>query len=111
MSLDNDSSAAKRLYAAVRVFSARARNWQVVIRHDVTPDEQRDPTLISRRVYGRPDEYLVVMASAGIDSVDQEIPQTQLVLPTEPQLYKIKRDTGFESIAEYRQNGAPTWAK
>lgn len=108
---DIDSQAAKNLYREVRLFSERTKVWQVAIFHDVTPDELYDPTLVSERVYGRRDEYLVVMAAAGIDTVDQPLPQRQIVLPTEAQLYAIKRRAGFESLAEYRENDKPTWVE
>jgi hypothetical protein len=61
-------------------------------------------------VYGRRDEYLAVMAAAGIDNVDQPLKQKRLVLPTESQLYAIKRQTGFESIADLREGFGPVWA-
>lgn len=108
---DIDSQAAKSLYKLVRSFSERTKPWQVAIFHSVLPDEQWDATLVSQRVYGRRDEFLVVMAAAGIDTVDQPLPQKQIVLPTEGQLYTLKRRSGFESIPDYREDGKPTWAE
>jgi len=108
---DVDSQAAKDFYREVRRFSERTKLWEKAIFHEVTPDEMRDFTLVSARVYGRRDEYLAVMAAAGIDTVDQPLPQKTLVLPTDSQLSVIKRLTGFESRDEYRQDGKPTWSE
>lgn len=107
--LDSDSQAAKNFYREIRKFSERTNLWDVAVFHDVMPDEQRDPTLVSRRVYGRPDEYMAVMAAAGVDNIDMPLPLRQIVLPTEAQLYVIKRRAGFESIADYRDGGKPIW--
>jgi len=109
MSSDKNSQAAKSFYREVRLFSERTKPWEVAVFHEVTPDEIWDVTLVSRRVYGRPDEFLTIMAAAGIDTVDQGLSQKKLVLPTEAQLYAIKRRAGFESRDEYRQDGKPTW--
>jgi len=109
--IDKDTGAANRFYRAVRDFALRTKMWEQAIWHEVTPDEVMDPTLISQRVYGRRDEYLAVMAAAGISSPDVGIPMVRLTLPTEGQLMQIKRMAGFESIAEYRNSGAPVWAE
>ncbi|MGZ8220043.1 MAG: hypothetical protein ACXWT0_00195 [Methylobacter sp.] len=106
---DVNSQAAKNLYREVRAFSERTKGWDVAVFHDVLPDELWDATLVSQRVYGRRDEFLVVMAAAGIDTVDQPLPQRQIILPTEGQLYTLKRRSGFESLDDYRENGKPTW--
>lgn len=106
---DIDSQAAKDFYKAVRTFSERTKLWQSAIFHEVLLDEVWDATLISQRVYGTRDEFLTVMAAAGCDTVDMPIPQKQLTLPTQAQLYTMKRKAGFESIADYRENGKPTW--
>lgn len=108
--MDSDTRAAKTFYKEVRKFSANAKPWSAdAIFYDVSPDEAFDPTLISRRVYGRRDEYLAVMAAAGIDQVDQEITQRRIILPSDTLLSTLKRNAGFESIAAYRENGAPIW--
>lgn len=49
------------------------------------------------------------MAAAGIDSFDQALPQKVIVLPSERELIRIKRKTGFESQADLRENYAPLW--
>jgi hypothetical protein len=109
MNIDTNTQAAKNFYREVRQFSERTKSWEPALYHEITPDEIWDSTLVSKRVYGRRDEYLAIMAAAGIDTVDQPLPQKKLVLPTESQLYAIKRRAGFESREEYRENNAPTW--
>jgi hypothetical protein len=109
--LDQDTRAAKSLYREVRKFAERVNPWDATaIFYETKPDETFDLTLVSERVYGRRDEYLVVMAAAGLDSFDQPLTQKRIVLPNEGQLITIKRRAGFESIDEYRENGAPIWA-
>lgn len=111
MSIDNTTTAAKNFYRAVRDFSQRAKPWNTsAVFYQTTPDEAFDITLISRRVYGNPHETLCVMAACGLDTVDQEVTQKQIILPNASQLHFLKRRTGFESLPEYRQDGKPTWA-
>lgn len=110
--IDRDTRAAKAFYRELYRFAETTRPWDTTaIFYETLPDEQWDLTLVSERVYGRRDEYLAVMAAAGLDSVDQPLPQKRLVLPNEGQLHAIKRRTGFESMADYRENHAPTWAE
>ena len=108
---DQDSRAAASFYRAVRRFAETATGWQTnAIFYETKPDEKFDLMLISRRVYGRPDEYLAVMAAAGLDSVDQELKQRRIILPNEHTLMSIKRECNFESIPDLREDGAPLWA-
>lgn len=107
---DQDTRAAKSFYREVRTFAEQAKAWDSnVIFYETLPDEALDLSLVSSRVYGRRDEYLAVMAAAGLDTFDQPLPQRRICLPNEGALIAIKRRTGFESVDEYRQNGAPTW--
>lgn len=107
--MDKDPRAAKSFYRDVRKFAQATKPWQDQITYETKPDEVRDLTLVSQRVYGRRDEVLVVMAAAGLDTADQPLTQRRLVLPTEGQLYAMKRRAGFESIGSYREDGAPVW--
>ena len=107
--IDTNTQAAKDFVIAVKKFAERNKPWELALYHEVLPDEVLDPTLVSARVYGRRDEYLVIMAAAGIDTFDKPLPIKKLVLPTEGQLYILKRNTGFESRDEYRENNQPTW--
>ena len=109
--IDADTQAAKSFYREIRLFSERTQPWQQAIRYETKPDEAWDFTLVSERVYGRRDEYLTIMAAAGIDTVDQPLSQKRLVLPTPAQLYAIKRKTGFESQSELRDNFRPIWVE
>jgi hypothetical protein len=109
--LDQDTRAAKSFYREVRKYAESIKPWDTTaIFYETKPDEAFDLTLVSQRVYGRRDEYLTVMAAAGLDSIDQPLPQKRIVLPNEGQLIAIKRRTGFESIADLREAGAPSWA-
>jgi len=110
--LDQDTRAAKAFYREMRKFAERVKPWDTTaIFYETKPDEIYDLTLVSRRVYGRRDEFLAVMAAAGIDTVDCPLPQKRIALPNEGQLLSIKRRTGFESVADLREGGAPTWAQ
>jgi hypothetical protein len=110
--IEKDTRAAKSFYGEVRRFAEGAKPWDTTaIFYETKPDEVFDLTLVSRRVYGRPDEFLAVMAAAGLDAFDQPLPQKRIVLPSEGRLYAIKRRTGFESIPGYREDFAPTWAE
>lgn len=107
--IDKNSTAAKSFYKDVRKFAERTKSWQPHVSYETTPDEEFDLSLVSLRVYGRRDEFLAIMAAAGLDMVDQPLTPRRLTLPNEGQLYEMKRRAGFESIADYRFNQAPTW--
>lgn len=110
--IDQDTRAAAAFWREVRKFAERAQPWTTsAFFYEIKPDEIYDPSLVSRRVYGRRDEYLAVMAACGIDSVDQALPQKRIALPDEGELNRIKRKVGFESRSDYRENFAPTWAE
>lgn len=111
MSIDANSQAARTFYRLVRDFAQGVKPWDEAIYHDVAPDERWDVTLVSRRAYGRRDEYLAVMAAAGLDTIDQPLEQRRLVMPTEARLRQLKIAAGFESRARYREDGRPTWAE
>jgi hypothetical protein len=106
---DINSQAARAFYREIRTFAERTKSWQTAIFYETKPDERWDLTLVSFRVYGRRDEYLTVMAAAGIDVFEQELKQKQLILPTESQLSAIKRKYGFESVSDLREDFKPTW--
>lgn len=87
--------AAAELARRVADFSQRTPDWAECIIYETKPDERWDLTLVSRRVYGTPDEFLAVMAAAGLDTVEQELTERRLVLPTREQLRELKRLAGF----------------
>lgn len=108
--LDRDTRAAKSFYREVRKFAESVKEWDgSAIWYETKPDEMYDLTLVSQRVYGRRDEVLAVMAAAGLDMPYQPLPQKRIALPSNGLLMDIKRRTGFESVAQYRKSGAPTW--
>ena len=109
MTIDNNTAAATAFYALVRKFAQRTQPWETAIFYHTKPDETWDLTLVSERVYGNRDEYLTIMAAAGIDCVDMPLKQIMLTLPTASQLYAMKRRAGFESQAYLRNRQAPTW--
>jgi len=87
-----DAHALAHFYRQVRRLAENAQPWHSgLIWHTVTPDEVFDLFLVARRVYNRPDECFTVMAAAGLDSVDDPLPQTKITLPDESTLLKIKR--------------------
>ena len=108
--LDRNTQACKSFYREVHKFAEITKPWEPAIIYETKPDEELDLTLVSHRVYGRDDEYLTIMAAAGLYSVEQRLKQTRLVLPTESQLNIIKRSVGFESQSELREDFAPVWA-
>lgn len=108
--IDTNTVAAKNFYKAVQIFAERTKAWEPKISYETKPDERWDVSKVSQRVYGRRDEVLCIMAAAGLDTVGQPLIQKRLTLPTEGQLYAMKRAAGFESVAQYRENFAPTWA-
>ena len=108
--MDNDTRSALDFYREVRNFSIKARPWTVALWHEIKPDEQWDTTLISERVYGTRAEHLAVMAAAGLDTVEAPLKiGVKIALPTQEQLYQIKRRTGFESVHDWREGGSPVW--
>ncbi len=109
--IDNNTNAARAFYQAIRTFSERTQPWEIAIFYETKPDERFDITLVSQRVYGNRFEFLAVMAAAGLDMVDQPLPQKRIVLPTISQLFTIKRKVGFESDPDKRKDFAPTWLR
>lgn len=87
---------------AVRRFSVQTPDWGSAVRYETKPDERHDITLIAERVYGDRNEFMVIFAAAGLDTLEQVIPEQRLVLPTRAQLQAIKRDTGYLTDAEKR---------
>ena len=82
------------LYKRIRQFALETPDWATAIRYHTKPDEKHDLTLIARRVYGLPNEWPVIMAAAGLQSVDEPLNEQLLVLPTLAQLQTLKRELG-----------------
>jgi hypothetical protein len=102
--LDAQSTAAARFYREVRDFAVKTPVWGEALRYHTKPDERCDITLASRRVYGRRDEFMVIAAAAGLDSVEQPMPEQLLVLPTEQQLRALKTRAGFRNLDSQRDS-------
>lgn len=93
--IENNTASVAILYRLARDFAAKTPVWGTALRVQTTPEMRWDMTLVSRAAYGRVDEFIVVMAAAGLDSVEQEIKEQLLVLPTEAQLRDMKASAGF----------------
>lgn len=87
---------------AVRTFSLRVSSLGEALRYETKPDERHDITLIAERVYGNRSEYMAIFAAAGMDTLEQTLPEQTLVLPTRAQLQSIKRQTGYLTDEERR---------
>jgi hypothetical protein len=95
-------TAAGNFYRMVRDFAQRQKPWAECILYRTLPDEKLDITLAARRVYGTPDEFLTIMAAAGMDSVEQEMPEQDLILPTARQLLELKALAGIATLSSER---------
>jgi len=85
------------LVKLVGEFAQRQPAWAERVVHQTLPDERWDMTLTSQRVYGNRDEFLTVMAAAGLDSPEQELTERVLILPTARQLALLKARAGFNA--------------
>lgn len=79
------------LHKRIRQFALETPSWGTAIRYHSKPDERYDLTLIARRVYGLPEEWPIIMAAAGLQSVDEPLNEQLLILPTLSQLQTLKR--------------------
>lgn len=82
------------LVKRLRQFATETPSWATAIRYHTKPDERFDLTLVARRVYNLPNEWPVIMAAAGLQSVDEPLNEQLLVLPTLAQLQTLKRELG-----------------
>lgn len=89
--------AESNFYREIRQFALTAPTWEQARRYFTLPDERWDLTLVSERVYGTRDEYLTILAAAGLDRVNQELTPRELVLPTPERLALIKARTGYST--------------
>lgn len=91
---------ASKFYRAVREFAVTEPEWSSArLLIQTTPAERWDLTLVSQRAYGNRDEYLAVMAAAGLTRFDDMLKEQVLVLPSRERLEQIKSSTGFKSGA------------
>lgn len=94
---ERSTQAAGALFRAVARFARTTKPWEPAIWYETKPDERFDLTLASQRVYGRRDEYLVIMAAAGLSHVDDEMTERKLCLPNEAQLRAMKQQAGYQA--------------
>lgn len=85
------------LFRIVRDFAVQTPPWAEAIRYQSKPDERFDLTVVSLRVYGTRDHFLVVQAAAGLDSPELELSERVIVLPTAAQLREMKLRAGFNA--------------
>lgn len=95
--IEKNSLSCARLVQLVGDFSATIQDWETAIRYQTKPDEIRDITLVSQRVYGSRNEYLVIMGAAGLSTLDEPLLEQLLILPTMDQLRKLKKQAGYEN--------------
>ena len=111
MSMDSNPASIRYFWHLVRRHALRANPFAGgCIVYETQPDERRDHTLASRRVYGRPDEFLTIEAAAGLSTPDDVLYEQRLVLPDESTLRSLKIRAGFESLHDRRdEGGVPVW--
>ena len=102
MSIEVNTSAVAIFYQLVRQYALTTPAWAVTQSYQTKPDERWDMTLASRRVYGIPDEFLTIMAAAGLDSVEQEMPEQLLILPDAATLQSFKTQAKFVNLSDQR---------
>lgn len=89
-----------QFYKLVRYYAVNAKAWDSRrIIYQTLPDERFDLTLVSQRVYGNRDEYLTIMAAAGLDRINQELKEQILILPDQSLLLQIKEQAGISTGA------------
>lgn len=101
--IEKNSIACTRLVQLVSDFSNSVKPWENAIRYQTKPDEIHNITLVSQRVYGRRNEYLVIMAAAGLSTFDEPLKEQLLILPNESQLSVFKTRAGFENNENKRK--------
>lgn len=89
---------ASNFYRAVREFALTEPLYSAArLTIDTLPSERWDLTLVSRRAYGNSDEFLAVMAAAGLTRYDEELTERRIVLPSRERLAQIKALTGYST--------------
>ncbi len=89
---------ASKFYRAVREFALTEPVFSSArLTVQTLPSERWDLTLVSQRVYNNRDEFLAIMAAAGLTRYDEPLNEQLLVLPSREKLAQIKRETGYSS--------------
>lgn len=87
-----------RFYLEVRRFAITEpaySNRRQVVRS--FPSERHNLSMLALRVYGDPTETLTIAAAAGLRTVDTELVEQDLVLPTTAYLNTLKQKAGIVS--------------
>lgn len=85
-------------YRTVRQFALTAPVWASdAIRFQTTVAHRWDVTLVSQAVYGNRDEFVAVMAAAGLNRFDDQLIEQVLVLPSPQRLQVIKQQCNYDS--------------
>lgn len=85
-----------RFYLDVRKFALTEPSYssrRQVVRS--FPSERYHLHMMALRVYGDPAETLVIMAAAGLSTVDSELVEKDVVLPTKEHLTYLKQKAGI----------------
>lgn len=85
-----------RFYREVRRFAIRTPSYspyRQVVRS--FPSERHNLRLLAIRVYGSADEAPTIMAAAGLSSVDAQLVEQDIVLPTPEYLAHLKQISGI----------------
>ncbi|WP_426237537.1 hypothetical protein [Pseudomonas sp. TWP3-2] len=85
-----------RFYLEVRKFALTEPSYssrRQVVRS--LPSERFHLHMMALRVYGDPNETLAIMAAAGLSTVDSELIEKDVVLPTKEHLMYLKQRSGI----------------
>jgi hypothetical protein len=106
--IETNTGSINLFYRLINDFATLTPPWGEAIRYQTLPDERWDMSLVSARVYGRRDEFLTVQAAAGLDSIEYELVEQLLVLPTDTQLTALKAQAKFVNLDVDRPSSSPS---
>jgi hypothetical protein len=87
-----------RFYLEVRKFALTEPSYST--RRQVVrsfPSERYHLPMMALRVYGDPTEVLAIQAAAGLSTVDSELVEQDVILPTKEHLAYLKQKSGLVS--------------
>lgn len=93
-----------RFYQEVRKFALREPSYsprRQVVRS--FPSERFHLPMLALRVYGDTNETLVIMAAAGLSTVDSELVEQDVVLPTKEHLQYLKQKAGITTAVRSKR--------
>lgn len=87
-----------KFYREVRRFATNEPSYSTSRQTVRTlPSERYHLAMVAYRVYGDATETLTIMAAAGLPTVDSELKEQDLVLPTKEYLNYLKQKCGLTS--------------